>query len=323
MQTFDLDFADSGPIRVALVAAGDALAADDAVYAYLPRRAHARLTLVTDSNPYLEKSLAAQPDVQLSIVRPARFREQAKADVYVFDRYVPSRPPAAPALLIRAGAEEWLTFAGREAIAPQVASWDAGHPLFRSLSLRDLQVQRAQAARVEGAEARALLRGRRDEALIVVNERHPRRVWLAFSLEDSNFALQADFPMFLNNAIAWLTTQSAVLTRRLGRVDLPLENTKVFGMDGALVPVRQAAGLQFDAPEPGIYTAVSSRGNTIVAVNLLSPQVTRVNDSTLDPAAAAPLQPAAVAVEHWPVLLFAALVLLVLEWVSYHRRLTV
>ena len=321
----DLSLADSGPVRIGLVGAGDdALAADDAVYAYLPRRAMARLTLVTESNPYLEKSLATQPDVRLSVVRPSRFKARADADVYVFDRYAPPRPPAAPALYIRSNAAGWPAVSEREAIAPQVTDWDTGHPLLQHLSLRDVYVQRAQLVRAPAADTRVLAGARDNQALILAYEREPRRVWLGFSLADSNFALQAGFPVFLSNTIAWLTTQSTVVQRSVGRVDLPLSDAKVVGMDGAFLPVRRAgAQLRFDAPEPGIYTAFSPGGTMVVAVNLLSPRVTAVNDSVLQPAALTQPEAAPSAFDPGPALLLAALALLVLEWATYHRRMTV
>ena len=318
---FDVSLSDSGPIRVALDGA-DALAADDAAYGYLPRRAKARLTLVTAGNPYLEQALAARPDVQLSVVRPAGFQEGRDADLYVFDRQAPARLPLAPALLIRTPAD-WLAKNSQEAIAPQIGNWESDHPVLQHLSLRDLYVGRAQVVRAANPGAQVLMRSRRNEALMAVSPGEPRRLWLAFSLQDSNFALQADFPLFLGNAIAWLTAQSSVLPRRVGRVVLPFAEARLVGMDGRILPVQSAGrGLQFDAPEPGIYTALFARGTAVVTVNLLSPEVTQINDSILEPAART-VPSLSSGFDPWPALLLAAVALLLLEWVTYHRRLTV
>lgn len=321
VQLFDVSLPDSGPVRVALDAT-DALSADDVAYAYLPRRARARLALVTEGNSYLEQALAARPDVQLAVMRPAAVRDGGDADLYVFDRHTPARLPLAPALLIRT-MSDWLPVSGQEVLAPQIGSAEYGHPVLRHLSLRDLSVERAQRVRAADVKGQVLVRSRRNEALMLASAGEPRLLWLAFSLQDSNFPLQADFPLFLGNAIAWLTTQTAVLQRRVGRVELPLTEARLIGMDGQFLPVqRSGAGLQFDAPEPGIYTALSPEGAMAVAVNLLSPEVTQINASALEPAART-AQSRSSRFDPGRGLVLAALALLLLEWLSYHRRVTV
>jgi Ca-activated chloride channel family protein len=325
-QAFDISATGSGPIRVALSAPGDGFALDDVVYGFLPQRRALRVILVTESNAYLEKSLSAQPGVRLSVVAPARFTDTGEADVYVFDRYAPSHRPSAPALLIRPGRAGWLPRFGPEVIEPRVASWEGSHPLLQHLSLRDLHVQSARPVRFDSPELKVLLRSARNEALIAVDEHEPRRLLVAFALAESNFALHADFPVFLSNAVSWLTSLSLIANRPLGLVELPLKDAKVLAMDGTEIPVRRAAdAIRFEAAAPGVYSALSDLGRTLVTVNLLDSKITQVNRSVLQPSAGDTSRDSAPAgaFDGWLALILAALALLIIEWCTYQRRLTI
>ncbi len=87
----------------------------------------------------------------------------------------------------------------------------------------------------------------------------------------------------------------------------------------------------FLADQPGLYTVVGEGGRRLrVAVNLASVERSSVNDSGL---ASGEITAASSTVlvgaepgpseELWILLLFIALLLVVAEWVTYHKRLTV
>ncbi|MGH8631209.1 MAG: hypothetical protein ACREU7_10675, partial [Burkholderiales bacterium] len=321
--TLDVSEFGGGPLRAALTALGDGLALDDVAYAYLPTRRVVRLTLVTDSNPYLEKSLSAQPRVRLKVLRPGEFADRGDADAYVFDRYAPATPPSVPALLIRPSPTSWLPRPGGEVLAPQVARWDPAHPLLERLSLGDLRIDKALPVRVETGELRVLLSGSAGEPLLVASDAIPRWIWLAFSLDHTNFALHAGFPVFLGNAVNWMSSEPVIAGARLGEVELPLRLARVIAMDGSEVTVRRAGeATRFEATEPGIYTALSANRRTTVVVNALDSTLIQVNRSALPAAASRPQARKMAATDPWLVLMSGA-VLLLLEWISYHRRLTV
>jgi hypothetical protein len=323
-QTLDVTEFAGGPLRAALTAVGDGLALDDVAYAYLPRRRIVRLTLVTDSNPYLEKSLSAQPRVRLKVLRPGEFAERGEADAYVFDRYAPPTRPSVPALIIRPVPVSWLPALDHEILAPQVARWDASHPLLARLSPRDLRIDRAVPPRIETGQQQVLVRGAAGEALLVASDSIPRWICLAFSLDETNFALHAGFPVFLANAVNWMSSERVIATARLGEVGLPLPSARVIAMDGSQVAVRHAGEASRFAPgAPGIYSASSPGGSAIVVVNALESKLTQVNRSTLSATAPKPQTEAAVAADPWFVLMTTALLLLLFEWAGYHRRLTV
>ncbi|HZP91577.1 MAG TPA: BatA domain-containing protein [Burkholderiales bacterium] len=323
---FDVSSFVGGPLRAALTALGDGFVLDDVAYGYLPTHRALRVTLVSDSNPYLEKSLVTQPRVRLTVVPPQRFVDRGDADLYVFDRFAPRQPPSAPALLVRPGRANWLPAAGGELVEPQVARWDAGHPVLENLSLRDLYIEKAQPPRLDATgEARALVATGTGEPLVAASDGARRWVMLSFSLAQSNFGLHAGFPVFLNNVLQWTTDDSPMVDAKLGAIELPLERARIIAMDGTELAVQAIPGAtRFEAGEPGVYTAIHARGRMRVVVNLTDPRVTRLNHSVLPPAPAGTLPPtSARPPDPNLVLLTLAVALLLLEWITYNRRVTV
>jgi hypothetical protein len=319
----DVSSFDSGPLRAALSVPGDGLTEDDVAYAFLPLRREIRLTLVTHSNSYLEKALAVLPRVRLKVVAPAAFRDDGQADGYVFDRYAPPAPASVPALLVRPSAASWLPQADSEVSQAEIGRWDRAHPVMENLSLRDLHLDRMRLARFDGVDARILARTRERAPLIAVHDAQRRWIWVGFALDESNFALHAAFPVFLSNAVNWMTAEPLAKDARLGMVELPLADARVIAMDGSEAAVQRVPGaVRFEADAPGIYTAVSAQQRVRVAVNLLDSVVTQVNDSSFGAMpAAAPTVPGKRG-PPWSTFVLAAVLLLALEWLTYQRRLT-
>ncbi|MEO8003888.1 MAG: hypothetical protein ABI771_03210 [Betaproteobacteria bacterium] len=324
------DFA-GGPVRASIAMAGDGLALDDVAYANLPEHRALRVALVTRGNPFLEKSLAAQPRVSLAVVDPARPGDENNYEAIVFDRTAPKTRPRVPALLILPGRADWLPPPLREVAGATASTWNASHPLLENVSLRDLGIDRASVFDLKdraGKAERALASTSDGSPLIIASEDGPRWVALGFALEESNFALHAGFPVFLGNALDWMTTEQGILARGLGVIELPLPGARVLATDGSEVPTQAIPGGSiFEVQSPGLFTAVSAHGRARVTANLLDGRVTDVNRSSLPPFK--PMQASAesvrmpAAIDTWFVLLLLSALLLLGEWWSWTRRLTV
>ena len=110
-----------------------------------------------------------------------------------------------------------------------------------------------------------------------------------------------------------------------GTVAVPFPDARVLAMDGSELPVVTVGGKSyFEAPQAGLYTAITNDRPLRVAVNLLERRISDVNQRS---AASSEVEPAA-AVTGLPfglsaLLLMLATVLLCLEWLAYHRRVTV
>ena len=322
----DISGFESGPVRAAVAVPGDGLASDDNAYAWLPLRRVLRVNLVSDGNPWLEKALRAQPRVLLNVMTPARYADRRDADAWVFDRYTPRTPPVAPALLFHPGKADWLPPQSGELVNPLVTVWDAAHPVFENISLSDLYIERAQKSTGRrGATDTVLIAAGNNSPLAWATGQGTRRVSLGFALEQSNFALHAAFPVFLNNALNWMTAEPTLFKAGLGVLELPLEGARVVGADGKEVETRPIPrGSLVEMTRPGFYTAVTAQERLRIAVNVLDRKTTEVNRSGLQPATLPASQSAAGArsLDPWFALLLGAVLLLAFEWWSWNRRLT-
>jgi hypothetical protein len=233
----------------------------------------------------------------------------------------------APALLFHPSRADWLPPQSGELVNPVVSAWDAAHPLLENISLGDLYIERAQktAAR-QGAADTVLIAAGGNAPLAWAQDQGTRRVALEFALDRSNFALHAAFPVFLNNALNWMTAEPTLLKSSLGVLELPLADAHVIAADGAELPVRPIPGGGLvEMTQPGFYTAVTDSQRLRIAVNVLDRRTTEVNRSPLKPMQAgadAPAPGGLPAVDPWLLLLLAAVVLLCLEWLGWNRRVT-
>jgi hypothetical protein len=345
-RSIDLGSFERGPVRAVVTADSDAFPADDYAYGFLPIRTETRVLLVTRGNVYLENVLADEPRLSLAVVSPAQYDPQVSADVYIFDRFAPPRAPGGPTLVFLPPDVEWLTQTLAVVEAPEVPGWNPAHPVLRFVALEDLRIDRA--ARIAMPEERDAgptsavgEAGREPDAevvvgslllpLILVSERPERIVRVSFALEDSNFPLQPGFPIFLTNTLGWLMDEQVALARAPGRIEVPLAMAAVTDLEGSDVATWPLSNRTvFMADQPGLYTVAQGDRRLRVAVNLASTARTSVNDSgftsdeitstastVLADTEAGPNE------ELWMALLLLALFLVIVEWVTYHRRLTV
>jgi hypothetical protein len=290
-----------------------------------------RVTLVSNGSPYLEHSLRAQPRVRLSVVPPRNYGDRGDVDAWVFDRFAPKTPPVAPCLLFRPGPADWLPPASPETAVVTPETWDAAHPLLQNLSLRDLVVDRAVPARPRAKDVRAgtaLVRTRDGAALMTVHEDGARWIWLAFRVEDSNFALQAGFPVFLGNAVDWMAGEREAYDTGLGLVEIPAGDARVITDDGSELAAQAVpGGTIVEIAQPGLLTAVSAHRRMRIAANVLDRQITDVNRTALAASGAGAQASEPVSgiggFDPWALVLLAAALALAFEWWSWNRRITV
>jgi hypothetical protein len=325
-ETFDVSGFEGGPLRASVAMPDDGLALDDVAYSFLPARKSIRVGLVTTGNPLLERSLRLLPHVQVVVATPANFRSRSGVDAWVFDRYAPKEPPGAPALLFRPAKVGWLPASGGDVGETSIAVWAHAHPLTDGLSLRDVFVAHAMALRADKG-TQVIATDARRRALILASSSGSRWVEVAFALDDSNLPLQAGFPVFLSNVLNWMTREPLALQASLGLVQVPVRAAKVIDLHGQKVATHEVPGATLiQADEPGFYTAIAPDQRLRVAVNVTDAAVTAVNASRLAGESAPPALPASAghwATSPWLALLLLAAALLVIEWWTYNRRMTV
>jgi hypothetical protein len=337
---FDVSAFAGGTLTARVRMQGDAFAPDDEAYAVVGRHRPRKVLLITAGNPLLEQALRVLPTAVLAVVKPEGYvvagqgsdeGPQRAADLYVFDGWAPPEAPPAGALVFGAPNTRWLGGAVNEVGKPAITQWDRAHPLAQDVAWRELHIQRAMLAEVgdnSAAAAIVLARGQSEGALISAGGTSQRWIRVGFALGDSNFPYQAGFPVFLGHAIEWLDPRPEPLARGLGTVELPWTGVAVSDGEHRAVPVMSTgSGSRFEARAPGVYTASQDGTDRLVVVNALDPQRSEINRSrfagaTLAGPAQSRHRPLS-KVEPWLLLIAAAAVLLVIEWLTFSRRWTV
>jgi hypothetical protein len=324
-EPFDLSKFEGG-IRATVQAAGDTFSLDDVAYAYLPVNRTTKTLLVTEGNSYLEALLRVDSLVDPTVIKPAQYQSDLSVDAYIFDGFAPANPPSRPALVIGGMPinAAWLPKSAGNMVKPRFASWMENHPVMRYVSLHDIVLQKA--SRVGETNLTVLAESENKSPLILASDEpgKPRLIVLAFGLGDSDFPLHSGFPIFVENALAWLSREPLALRRQPGLVTIPMAGAEITGLNGEAVPSRsRGEETTFEAGEPGLYIATQNERRQHIAINLASPVYSNVNAtvSRSDPAAAG--EAGWLQQELWFYMLCAAAALLIVEWFTYHRGITV
>lgn len=328
----------AGPVRAVIAASGeDGFAADDAAHAYVPSRNRLRVLLTGEASPYWEAALRLDPRVSL-LRAPEGSDPFVDFDAEAYDLVVvegdpPEAAPPRPVLVAGGGAADWLPprveGVAEAAVTLPVRPGAEDHPVLRGIDFDDALAREveafdaASASAFSGARWEVLL-GDSRLGLLVVREVPTRAVAFAFPLGRSNLALQPDFPVFLSRTLSWLTDVD-VRRAGLGPVRLALTGGTVFDGDGGEVPSRRVGSeLSFYAAEPSLYYVAGGGREVVVAASLLERTASDVNRSAWSGDPPAPVDARSVPVSAWwPAFALLSLLLLVAEWVAFHRHVTV
>lgn len=318
-----------GALRATLDARADGLLADDEAFGFLPFNRVLSVALVTAGNEPLERALRLDPRVRLTVLPPAQYGRRMGFDAYVFDRFAPPSAPAVPSLAFAPPVASWLPKATAPREATKISDWRSDAAVLENVSLADVAIERSRPFAMPTDAEAALARTSEGAAIVVADDAAPRRVAVGFAIQDSNFAVKSSFPVFLSNTLAWLASEAAPMHRAVGPVNLPLAEARVRGLEAGPVDTRFVPGATlFTATAPDFFTAESGGRRVRVLVNVLDPAVTDVNASRLagtgdraaDDAVAAEASPRTAP---WLVLLALVAVLMMAEWWTYHRRVTI
>jgi len=324
-EPFNLSKFEGGGIRATIQAGGDSFSLDDIAYAYLPVERRAKTLLVTNGSPYLEALLGLDSLVDVTTIKPAQYQPDPGFDAYVFDGFAPQNAPPRPTLLIgEVPNTNWLPQTKGTIARPHFASWAEDHPVMRYVSLHDVLLEKA--ARIENTNFKVLAEADDHSPLILASDelQRPKLILLAFSLKSSDFPLHSGFPLFVDNALAWLSREPLALRRQPGLVTVPLAQAEIKALNGDVLKSHSRGDTtSFDAPEPGLYVATHEDSRQYLAVNLASPQYSNLNNTVSQKDRPAAVTAGWLEQELWFYMIAAAALFLAIEWFTYHRGITV
>jgi hypothetical protein len=222
---------------------------------------------------------------------------------------------------------------GGEVERPFMDRLQRKHPLLRFTALRDVNIASALVLKLQPGDEAVAADAR--TPLIVTGRRAGQPfVALAFDIRSSDLPLRIAWPMLLLNAIDSFTQRQSdyVSSNEAGRpIDLSLASdigaAELVEPEGTRHAFGGTTGATFTPRQVGFHRLQQAGDSTLLAVNL--PAGARVDLRVPDAAPTARSRsgrvsdPPAEQVPPWMILLLAALAVLSIEWVTYHRRWTV
>ena len=337
----------------ARLAGEDALAVDDRAFALVPQAGAVKALLVSAGNTYLENALALLPRLELYAVGPAGYADAvdtaveagAPYGIFIFDRFVPDQPPEVPSLYIGPGESGNFGMVGALVSGPVLERSDPADPLLRFVDLATLHIGRARTVTLaEGM--RPVVESTDGDPLVAAGRVDGRGVaLLAFALGDSDLPLQVAFPLLMSNLVdALLPATDGILPPsvelgqpiavvldpailRVAVVSAATEQRIELDVIGGRVTVpgpRTVGLVDLQVVDDGTGEGGASLGET--AANLFDPGESRVTPGDplrisdlgrVDPADDS--EPLSARSEWWWPLALGALVLLLAEWLLFHR----
>jgi len=341
----------------------DSLPADDHAYALLPERRRAKVLVVSPGNTYLEAALLLDEYLDVQVASPKEYVEKiapsgAKLDVIIFDGATPANAPRANAIYLDPRGPGSPVKVEGELKQPGFDKIERKHPIVRWTALDDVNVARGHKLVAEPGDK---VVGASDQGPILVAGQRGgfKFVALGFDTRDSDLPLRVAWPLLLLNSINWFTDEDAqyISSFRTGDVwRVPVVSQsgqaklKMPGGGDVLVPVHKgravylgekagfyelsgAEGADLSLGGGGAPPTVPGTGAPPATVASFAANLLDADESSIEPAKelvvdgrkAGALSAFQIGVrrEIWIYLLLAAILLTAVEWITYHRRITV
>ena len=295
-------------------------------------------------NLFLEQALRSLPGVQTFRGSPEnRALPAADFDLYVFDGWLPNELPAADLLLINPPNATPLfgLGAGHEA-SDEIAIADTESPITAFVDVDEMSLLAYRAVDAEWAQPLLLAPG---APVMLAGELNAQQiVIMPFDLRDSNLPLLIAFPLLMANTLDWFSPANIVaLPDGLSVGDVltlspPLlaDALRFTLPDGAirLLPVEGERMAFTETSQLGLYRLEVLQGGEVLQAQSFAVNLFGSGESDIAPLPEADLQSrlgggeAGIAAdeqlglqEFWAWLAAAAVLLLIIEWIVYQRRL--
>jgi hypothetical protein len=334
---------------------------DDEAFALLPARKRQRVLIVSQNNLYLEGAILIYDNVEPDKLTPAEYDASPaigeKYDVVIFDDHTPAVVPPAPTnLLYFHPTGEHAPFAVAGTLdKPRVTDLNEDHPVMRWVTLSDVYIDKSDVYAAD-PDKKEIWLARSVRSTIVAARRDGGRKLVAFGFSlpapgrdnATDLPLRVAFPMLLVNAFDWFANDEAdlITTYATGQRQRVAIDGVVGATEAVITSPRDAEvrapivdGIAtFYADAVGFHRiAVPAEGaapgdeplvSYELAANLASSAESDIGPSTEltlgGKTLAAPDKFEVTRSERlWTALLLVMLIIIAVEWVTYHRRITV
>lgn len=313
----------------------DDLDADNVAYAVIPPPRMMSVLLVSPGNLFLEKALQSDPQVKLEVRKPDAYQGGMEGfDVVVVDSVSPPKLGDGRFVLVNTvPADVPLEVLGR-LDSPTIMDWDRTDPIMRQIDFAKVTMEDAMRVRPLAA-GKTLVEAVGGPLIYALEERDRKALFFGFDLFRTDFPLRVAFPLILSRGLRWLypagLDQSSLQLQAGQPILLPVEHgvttATVRTPSGRRVRAQVNRGMASftETDEVGVYSVVTARGETKVAVNLMNADESDLTPQAL-PAFVEGARPESPPVllqrELWPFFVILALLLFALEGYLYWRRQT-
>lgn len=319
----------------------DYLTLDNSAFAVSGQVSERRILVMTEGNLYLEQILSSLPGIEAVRGSIDSGLPAQQYDLYIFDGWLPETLPTGDMLLINPPRSTPLFTLGdynTETTNPFVHPTDSRVAFvdFNEVSLLRFR----DVFNVEWAESLITLDG---GAVLMAGVIDGRQVALMpFDLRESDLPLNIAFPVLMANLTEWFTPTDALTANTsvtVGdtiaiRPPLDADTVQITLPDGdtQTLTVDRETLIFADTQQSGVYLLEAQSGSQItqqqpIVVNLFSPL-----ESMIAPISEGNLQVGSEVVpiaeeeakgqqEHWQIVALLVLLMLLIEWYVYHRRL--
>lgn len=321
----------------------DDLPADDRAYALLPDLSRVRVLCVTEGNAYLEAALLLASYLDVTYLAPEDYPpREGQFDITIFDSVTPKAEGESKSVFYidPSGPHAPVDIGDKDILNVGFDKVDASSPLLRWTSIEDAFIAKARRL---GPRTGDQVIGRSLDAgpLLVSGKRGEQRfLALGFDPRESDIVLRAAWPVFMLNAINELAAEdagflSSYRTGELWHIPAPIDEGRAWltSPSGKAHELRVREGrAAFLGREAGFHQLTVEGGDEALGIALAA-NLADAEESTIKPSEE--LEIAGIEAgkvegfierrreEWWVLLLLAAVLLSAIEWLGYHRRVTV
>lgn len=315
----------------------DALSIDNTLFGCLPAFHKTKILLITNGNYFLQQALRTNPQYDLTVLKPQESYDTALYDVLIFDNVAPPTSFQTNAIYFNCSPPDGsVTFTG-EYKDTFIIDSDTQHPIINYTKLENIVIGKCKTMEVSD-DVKILAETDRSPVIVLKETESYKALVIGFDIYDTDFPLKASFPIFLNNAVRFISesyvdTEEVILTTRDA---ISVSATKPDSTCSIKTPNNKTYTLDFHDTLKTKFTNLDSIGFYELAfgdeppkyygVNLLSAQESNIKPSeTIELGrqgiiTAGRIQQANI--EIWRHFIWFALFVLVIEWLLYWRKMT-
>lgn len=323
----------------------DFLSQDDAAYAIVGETGARRVLLVSEGNLFLEQALRTIPGVQAYASTPLAGIPAGDFDLYVFENWLPATLPEGDLLFINPPASNTLFTVGETLQRPETLDQDDPTANIRVLgddprtAFVEMSGVNLLAFRAVTASWATALIEAAGGPLVLAGETDGRQVGIfTFDIRDSDLPLNIAFPILMASLLDWYAPPSLVPAATVSlnapalifpppnaslvRVTLPDGSTRDLTTTGDELSLTETSA-------PGLYTVEALAGDALLQTGAFAVNLFDAAESAITPYSSIQLGEQTITPqtetalgqrEFWPWLAALGLLILLIEWAVYHRR---